>query len=211
MKFRITWPAILLLASLSAHAIPVVIEPDDYRVRTDLSNISPFVTLSRGLGTPVFATQCCGLGGGTAPTGNLIFGNFAFYVSPDGPFADPRFDSLVARFNQPVDDVTFLVNWIPASGHSLFGVSWATYDEAGSLLGPAGSTQTFMTGDRAYAVLIHPSPQMRYLTIGGWDSIAALRIDRMSFTVVPEPASLILFSIGLMGIAASLGRRHPPS
>lgn len=111
------------LATHTALAATIVIEPDDFAPGTDLSAISPHVTLSTTGGAPVYAASVhqgsalAANGHDTGPLGSQVFsrhqdGNSEWYYWPDmygadtysysegDPLNDP--DGLMLTFSAPV-------------------------------------------------------------------------------------------------------------
>lgn len=201
----------LLLFSVPASALLVTLDPDDYAPGTDLTTISPFVTLTDGAKGHVFASQfsCANQ---TAPTGGMVFAQTAapscsgWASQAGGPFPDPLFGTaFVAAFAVPVESVGILgINF----GYSLpFFAEFSFYDENFRRLGGG-----VLDAPLGQAISISFSaPGIRYFDIGGGDSIGALSLDRLSFSI-PEPGSLPLMAIGVIGLlwvtsGRGLGRR----
>ena len=141
-KPYINFLAILLLCALAplANAILITIEPDDYAAGTNLTNISPYVTLNVvSPGFPgsdvgsIFADDNGALGDPdyVAPTGNLTFGNHAFFVFGEGP----DYGGFKMTFNQAVSNVSLLANNEYPPGLSAI---CAAYDYDGNIIGLSG-------------------------------------------------------------------------
>lgn len=197
--------ALLALTDL-AQAMMIVVEPDDYAPGTDLSTVSSYVTLSNGRHSPVFSgTFSCP--GYSAPTGTRVFSESGasacngWASQGGGPFpeGDGGF-AFVATFNQAVTDIGLSVlNF----GYPLkFGASYALYDELFQRI-DYGFIDTPLGQQMNLSFL---QTGIRYLEIGGFDSIAALSIDRLSFRI-PEPASWGLFALGSV-LLVVIGRRR---
>ena len=150
-KPYINFLAILLLCALAplANAILITIEPDDYAAGTNLTNISPYVTLNVvSPGFPgsdvgsIFADDNGALGDPdyVAPTGNLTFGNHAFFVFGEGP----DYGGFKMTFNQAVSNVSLLANNEYPPGLSAI---WAAFDYDGNIIGLSGAGQNVPLGE----------------------------------------------------------------
>lgn len=107
--------SVYLLTCSSASA--VIIEPDDFAPGTDLSTISPLVTLNTTGGAPVYSstihsgsTAAAG-GNNTGPLGNSVFSrspgtNSEWFYWPDIDPNDPS--GVVIDFHQPVSSFSLL-------------------------------------------------------------------------------------------------------
>jgi len=113
---------LLLVVGIHAHAYVVTIDPDEYGVGADLSNVAPGATLSwftnypdsSARMTPVYAIEAPTSDGFTAPTGSLVFG----YLSAVPPnVGTGGFDSR--NINGADQCVT---NGVCAAGGEYFGV-----------------------------------------------------------------------------------------
>ena len=195
----IAW--IFLAGITVAPATTITIEPDDYMAGTDISTVSPFVTLTNGRHEPIFASTftCNGL---SAPTGSMVFGSTAdaachgWASQVGGPYpADNSGFAFVAAFQQPVTEVSVVaINF----GFPLdFAVEFTAFDENftevgfGRVNSPLGEAVSIViTGDN-----------IRYIDLGGFSSIGALALDKLSF-VVPEPGSAALLVLGLFAMVS---------
>lgn len=201
---------LLLAASASSHAFIVTIEPDDYAEGTDLSNVSPYVTLSSrsylfGNGNPIDdpVTATAPAPGYSAPTGNLSFGYHGFNVWPDEN-GEPVFGGLALTFHQEVSQLTL---WADNSRYPGQAVDWAAYDRDGNWIGNGGK-QVGVPGGPGETFLIDiPMENVWTIVLGGNDSINAMIFDRLSFNVVPEPSTWMLLVPGLLMLA--LRRKSP--
>lgn len=201
MRRLIGWfiSAFLISASSFSQAFMVTIEPDDYAAGTDLSNVSPYVTLrSRynivgGVGdSPVTATAA--LPGHPAPTGNLTFGHHGFYAYA-GDDGSPLYTGFALTFHQEISSLTLLAN----SLYPGLPVDWAAYDRAGNSLGMGR-----VFGDASDSFLIDLQlDNLWSIAFGGFSGIAAIAFDRLTFDVVdvPEPDTWMLLLPGLLMLA----------
>lgn len=196
--------ATLLLAGV-AQATPITIDPDDYATGTDLSAISPYVNLTSGRYVPVIAANfdCGSL---AAPSGDRVFGLsnvdgcHGWSSQAGGPYPAQQGNALVAAFNQDITDLTLSVlnvgyAWAYAAEYVLYDVNMNVIS-SGFVDAPLGEVVDIYFNQSG----------IRYLQIGGLDSIAALAIDKLSFNV-PEPATLLLMSVGLLMLGYQLRRR----
>ena len=115
--FRTAVAATLALASFSVQAVEYsprfdrwqeVIEPDDYAIGTDLSSVSPYVTLSTFNGAPVYASPLATKVGEDPLNGfdSGVLGDQVFSWKPDinseWYYLYEGDDLLVATFSEPV-------------------------------------------------------------------------------------------------------------
>lgn len=195
---------LLPLIPLTANALIVTIEPDDYAPGADLSNVSPYVTLRSLIPTfpgveiaNVFADDDGALGSPdyVAPTGNQTFGNHAFiFGSP------PDIGGFNMNFNQAVNSVSLLANSEYPPG--LLAV-WAAFDQSGNIIGTGSAGNGVPLGETFGINIVLDN--IWSVIVGGDDSMAAINFDYLVFEFddpvdVPAPASLILLLSGLLMI-----------
>lgn len=195
--------ALLLTVSSFTHAFIVTIEPDDYAVGTDLSNVSPYVTLGARnywsedgkslVDGPITARAPAP--GHLAPTGNLSFGYHGFHVFP-GENGRPLYGGFALTFHQEISQLTLLAS----SSYAPLGLSvdWIAFDRDGNSLG-MGRTPGNTSGDTLLIDI--RMDNLWSIVLGGHDSINAMTFDHLSFNVVPEPSTWMLLVPGLLMLA----------
>ena len=167
------------------------------------SDVSSYVTLLgryEGPPSPVVARQNVFLSdfGVTAPTGAVSFGAY----SMDFACNEERIEcvrGLSMFFNQPVESVSLLA--VNVYAPSLWAM-WAAFDSHGSLISNGSVPNTPGVPFRIDVSV----PNMAALVVGGNDGIAAIDFDHLQIRMVPEPATLVLFGLGLAGLG-TIGRR----
>lgn len=206
-------PAILALSAFiqTANAFVVTIEPDDYGIGADLSNVSPYVTLQKlefastpsgnvGVALPVYSRLAGSIDGSPSPspTGDLSFGPYSFIQVP-GPD-----DETVIRmglgllFHVPVEHVSLIANSFHPHAIATF---WSAFDSLGSLIGSGISGGSALTGQN-YLVDI-AVPNMVSVIIGVEDGTASANYDHLVLSIddryaqVSEPGVLALLGAGL--------------
>lgn len=195
--------ALCTLAPFASHAMTVTIEPDDYAIGTDLSNISPFVTLQKmevwmGAVTPsgsVFSEAVSGGGGFNppAPTGDQTFGNYGYGYGFGTAFG--------LMFHTAVSNVSLLANSYYWPG---VPTTWAAFDASGNRLA-VGSLGRDVPAGESFQVEVNVE-NMAMLVLGADDGGNTTRFDRLTFEVddryatVPEPRSWMLLGAGVMGV-----------
>lgn len=211
-KGLIGWFAsvLLLTASTFSHAFIVTIEPDDYAVGADLSNVSPYVTLSSRSYTyrtgdatdkPIKATAASP--GHVSPTGDLSFGYHGFYVWPDEVGA-PMYGGLALTFHQEVSQVTLLANDSKWPGLS---VDWVAYDRDGNRIGFGKSNSGGYGGPGETFLVDIRMDNLWAVVLGAHDAMNIISFDHLSFNVVPEPSTWMLLAPGLLALV--LRRKSP--
>jgi hypothetical protein len=223
--------SILLLVAGSASANMVTIEPDDFTLGTNLSNVTPGVHLSTLDGGDIFAagvqiqTQYA-----QAPTGNLVFaqgtgyGLSNWYGIPASGFLGNIWSQnivawpdrvMVVRFDRPTDYFSF-----QGGGYST-GPFLAAYDENGDhMVNGSFTTNAFdfhqgPTNDGGGAEhffsyeLTSSATNIGFVIIGGNDNFA--RIDHIKYASVPEPSTAILFLTLLLPLVMQRTRNQRTS
>jgi hypothetical protein len=191
----------------------IVVEPDLYPADTDLSDVSPFVSI-RSLAPsgaeaqqlpeqqqfPVFATPKLGVY--EAPTGQLTFGRFGYtFFAPGDTIVS--YQGLGFLFHQPVSEIWLLAQ-NDVEGFWPLAAEWTAFDQHGGAI--ASGWTTGGTGGKpgeVFSVEIN-LPEIRSLVIGASDGSAVMTFDELRFRVsVSEPASLALLGLGLVGLMAA--------
>jgi hypothetical protein len=221
------------LALISQTVFGIVIEPDDYAAGTDLSHISPYVTLTSTAGDPVIAAEIpadAADGYDTKGLGNHIFGfneSITWWFShchikwhPECEFG--VMPGLSVTFEVPVASFSILIAEI--EGDASPGddpVRGLIFDSSGNTIfsGELGTLFEGIHDERVELgpVLGWPSNHWHYVSytytadsIGGFiiggDS-EPTHLDRLEFTV-PEPSSALLLLTGLMITAFRFRKVH---
>lgn len=204
---RLFFSALMLAVTPIANAVVITLEPDDFGVGASLENAyvrtayvdnsavgqpweNALTAVDRRGHDPEYA----------APTGNLIFGAFAFLVYDNFPGPGLSYGGLGFKFNQDVSRVTLLANSLYTPGD--LAAVWAAFDIDGNRItsGHAGgdrpASETFEIDIRATGI--------RSLIIGGDVGTAAICFDNLIFefdeasTVISEPNLIVLFLMGFI-------------
>jgi hypothetical protein len=183
----------LILAANANATVIMTVEPDNFANGTDISNATPGVILRMGTvkyastGTKVFGYDA-GLGFGIEPywdnqnTFNAFFGNFTKYVDID------VINNNGAGYGT---DTAYMEVFTVTNG------LLETKTIASSSIGfPGSQNLSFQTFGNTYITRIQLSSS------DGSD----FNLDRLQFSV-PEPGSLALMSIGLLGYFSRCGRQ----
>ncbi|BES69339.1 hypothetical protein RE428_03570 [Marinobacter nanhaiticus D15-8W] len=186
-----------------AHAGLIEIEPDDYAEGTDLSNVSPFVTLTYNSPnpiwppSPVYATTP--RFEFPAPTGNLTFGIFGGGPGfcEDDEVTFDCFGGFAITFNQPVNAVSLLA--INSGYPPGLQVWWATFDSEGTQLDFGGEYGETSDNYGIPFELQFNVSGVTSLVLGGSGLTNVMEFDRLVLQV-PEPRAWSLFGLGLAGL-----------
>lgn len=205
----------LMLVALApvAGAALITVEPDDYAPGTDLTDISPYVTLNSVFPTypgtaveRIYADDDGALGSPdyVAPTGNLTFGNHGYFVYGE----PPNIGGFSMTFHQAVSNVSLLANNEYPPGLSAL---WAAFDYEGNIIG-AGSAGVGVPRGETFEINIGLADVWKVI-VGGDDSMAAINFDHLTFEVddlvsVPVPAPLLLLITGLLGLVLRKSRQQ---
>lgn len=207
---RLFAAALFVFTPVVGHAATITIEPDDFAVGTDLSNISPYATLQKlevYMGTysylgPVYSTQVSGYGDDynpPAPTGDQTFGNYGHM---------PWGTAFGVAFNTEVSNVSLLVNNFYPFGVDTY---WRALNAEGAIIasGSVGGHGEPMGTNHLIQVDV---ANMAMLIVGAGDGSNTTRVDRLSFEIddryvqVPEPSASMLLGAGLLGVVATSRR-----
>jgi hypothetical protein len=194
------------LTPLAANALVITLEPDDYAPGTDLSTVSPYVTLQSITPTypgveinSIHADDDGALGDPdyVAPTGNLTFGNHGFFVFG----TEPDVGGFSMSFHQAVNSVSLLANSEYPPG--LLAI-WAAFDQAGNIIGTGSAGNGVPLGETFGIDIVLDG--IWSVVVGGDDSMAAINFDHLVFEFddpidVPAPGTLILLLSGLLVMA----------
>lgn len=196
----------------------ITIEPDDYIAGTDLTHISPHVTITTTQGSSVYAATIEKSGVAPAsgnPTGP--FGDQVFSLAPDNNTEwywglDPDFEEgLVLEFSRPITSFSILVGELYTDAgccNSDPAVAWL-YDEsntfidsfyldvtaAGHLGNPLDATMAFAYWEDTYL-----TSGVTKIILGGESEPTTF--DRLNFTLapVPVPGAAWLFLSAISGL-----------
>jgi hypothetical protein len=217
----------LLLPLSATAATTITLEPDSYALGTDLSTISPYVTVSTTGGNPVYAstidktgTSAAG-GANTGPLGDAVFSrtadsNSEWFYWPE--LGDDQ-NGLAFTFSQPVTSFSLLFAelfqdagcctddptriFIYAPDNSLIETVDADFFPPTGYLGIDPNDQ--ITPIWPYWQFAYSGNIIGKIIIGGYSEPTS--VDRLVFTVVPLPAAVWFFATGLIGLAGLAGRR----
>lgn len=195
----------------------ITIEPDDYIAGTDLTHISPYVTITTTQGSSVYAATIEKSGVAPAsgnPTGP--FGELVFSLAPDNNpewywGMDPDFEEgLVLEFSRPITSFSILVGELYSDAGCCSddpAGAWL-YDEHDNLLSffYLDSTASGYLGD-PLSFMSFPYWDDSYQAHGvtkiilGGDS-EPTTFDRLNFTLapVPVPGAAWLFLSAISGL-----------
>lgn len=189
------WAAALIFFFAPAgFAQTITLEPDDYPNGADLSNISPFVHLSTTLDdnvpVPAFFVSATDDNQDLAPTGLNVFGhaNVGFWNN---------FRRLRMDFAVPATEVGLLF-----AGGTFFDVEIGRleiFNASNALLGQY-ATAPLGPGVVEAMHLLRPQGDIAYaIAYIAADEGNFGRLDRLTFTLVPEPTTATLLGLGTVG------------
>ncbi|MGO1461777.1 MAG: PEP-CTERM sorting domain-containing protein [Marinobacter sp.] len=207
----------MILASLftpsTTMATIITVEPDDFAEGTDLSNVSPYVSLQSLGGTgyesqPVYSTRSNPRY--RAPTGELVFGTFGSTFGFD--CGDGYFECAFGfgmTFHQPVSWVSLLYQNIfdgdTEARYYNHPLDWFAYDSSGEQI--AKGRQISGSPGQVFSLNL-AIPNMKHLVVGANDGVNLMETDRLSFAVdVPEPTPAALLAIGLGAMLVARKRK----
>lgn len=209
------WLGVVALSMpICAAATVIKVEPDDFSEGTDLSTISPYVSL-RSLDGRYRAPESVYATGPEwafpAPTGNLTFGSFAGGPSGGPGCADVGWSTidchtgLTMYFHQPVNWVSLLAinsNYSPS-----LGAYWAAFDSDGIKLDEGAVYGDDRNNFGNPFNLKVNTPDMTALMVGGSLVTRAMEFDRLLIKV-HEPTTVSLIALGLVGFVAAGRKRY---
>lgn len=186
----------IILTPAVASAAIIDINPDDYDEHTDLSNISPYVTLGKADGdpstllAPVYATASESTSG--EPTGRMAFGKFASGEVTTGCERVECYMGLSMTFHQPVVSVSLLAINVGYK-YGVLGY-WEAFGTDGTRI---TNGQTPNTYGEAFTMNV-AVPGMATLIVGGAHT-PELEFDRLSIEL-PESATWPLLGFGILSL-----------
>lgn len=213
---------LLCLSSVAAHASLITIDPENYAPGTNISNPVPGVTLSArvfGGGSwhveDVLSVTC-----GSHPLCSGVGSNLFGYQGSSGWYsegiaavnclgAEPSEwclrwsqDFLDIRFDNPTNYVV-----VESAHFSDWPMFWA-FDADGNWLQVTDErtfTAPWPNNNFETATLTSAIPNISRLVVSG--SLGNVMIDRITYASVPEPGTLGLLALGLLGAIGTSRRR----
>lgn len=213
-----------LFSAVSIPALAVTIDPDDYAAGTDLTSISPYLTITSVDSSTVYAASidhsspAVPTAGGysTGPFGSQVF---SLYPDSNSEFYynfNPGDNGLVFDFHTAVSSVSFLLGEIFSdAGCCTDDPIWVeVYDETDTLVlstyadffpptgylgNPADPNDAWSYWEFSYDLSL-----VGKIIVGGESEPTT--IDKLSFTPVPVPAAAWLFLSGVISLVG-LARR----
>lgn len=191
-----------LLMSPNTEAGIITINPSNYADNTDLSTISPHVTLGSldgSYGSGPITARRSGYSGGSS------FGSFELgWTRCVGRYECAKGFGMAFREVPQWVSLSLTLTNIVLSDLSSLG--WFAFDANGDLLA-TGFTDLFGLQPGQFYAWNITVPEMMSLVVGGGDYPSPGQFDRLSFAVgVPEPSGWVLSVLGLAGIVLRLRR-----
>lgn len=204
----------LFIFPILSNALVITIEPDDYAIGTNLTNVSDLVTFKGSYYSQITNGRPEGDSGvwDYAPTGNLVFANVpgtgtssscgifgdGVHSDIDNVLCDP---GLAMFFSQEVSHATLL--GFNANYPFGLGAIWRAFDKDGNRIGTGQTNSAPVGGTFLVDVRLDG---MWTLIVGGWTGIGAIKFDHLTFdtatpvAAVPESGSLGMLAAGLAGL-----------
>lgn len=190
-----------LLIATCANATIITIEPDDFALGQQITSEYAIVSALSGYERhAVYASGAPG-DGYQAPTGASMFTRDPTGAVHGWAAADrngPWF-GLFFEFLTPVYEVSFYalnLGYTPG-----LGIECLAYGQTSgsSCVSPTGILSMSLGESQRYTFTFDQG--IERLLLGGGNTTAAIGFDRLEANTVPEPSTLALLSIGLLGMA----------